>query len=325
MFFKLVFTTGIVLVEPHLRVFLGNHGGHEAGEERVTRVVRGGGQDTVTNRLLLHVIVVVQQRIDAAPLVVAQVVDDKQERGFVLAEMREQLLFQHRMRLYRSVGAASVHPVEVIALHKLGKLYVGLLLLGGQHLGYAFVLYLLHLQFPIHQFAVQILPFLHGKAVGNAHGEVAERLLVIDRHLGGHEFFIVNVLLQTQQNLVGIHGFDEVIGDTGADGVLHNVFLLAFGNHHDGEMGVVFLQSFQGFQAAQTGHILIQKYDVHKLFLQNFKCFRAAERGDDLVAFGVQKQDMGLQQINLVVRPQNFSVHTSIFKFNRRITRVAGI
>ena len=81
---ELVLAAVVALVEPHLRIFFRDDGGHQAGKEGIARIMRGSGQDAVAKGLVIYIIIVVQNRIDAPPLVVAQVINDKQERGFAL-------------------------------------------------------------------------------------------------------------------------------------------------------------------------------------------------------------------------------------------------
>ena len=300
---ELVLAAGVTLVKPVGGVFLGDNRRHQAGEQGVAGVMRGRGQDAVAHTLVLDVIVVVNQRVDAAPLVIAEIVDDEQEGALLVAELREQLLLQHRVRLQGLVVGAAVDPVEVVALHEFGELHVGLLLLRGEHLGNALVFDFFDLQLPVNQVLVKGRPLLDIHPVGDAHGELAERLLIVAGHLLAHKLLVVDILLQAEQYLVGVHRFDEVVGDIGADGVLHDVLLFALGNHHDGKMRVVLLEALEGLQAAQSGHILIQKDDVHKLFLQDFEGFHTAHRGNHVIALGLQEQYMRFQQVNLVVRP----------------------
>ena len=67
----------------------------------------------------------------------------------------------------------------------------------------------------------------------------------------------MDVLLQRQQYLVGIDGLDEVIGNLLADGLVHDVLLLALGDHHDGHLWCNLLNALQGLQATESGHHLV--------------------------------------------------------------------
>ena len=247
--------------------------------------MRGCGQDAVADALVLYIIIVMDERVDAAPLVVAQVVDDEQEGALLVVQLREELLFQDGVRLQRLVVGAPVDPVEVVALHELGELDVRLLLLCGQHFRNALVFNLFDLQLPVDQIFIKVGPLLHAQTVGDAHGEFAERLLIVGGHLRAHQLLVVDVFLQTKQYLVGIHGFDEVVCNVGADGILHDVLLLALGDHHDGKVRVVFLKPLQRLQSAQSGHVFVEEDDVHKLLLEDFQRFHSAHCGNYIVTF----------------------------------------
>ncbi len=72
----------------------------------------------------------------------------------------------------------------------------------------------------------------------------------------------LEVLLQRKQDLVRVHRLDQVIVDLAADGLLHDVLLLALGDHDHGHRGVAVLDPVQRFQPAEPGHVLVQEDDV---------------------------------------------------------------
>jgi hypothetical protein len=71
----------------------------------------------------------------------------------------------------------------------------------------------------------------------------------------GYQPFIVDDLFQAEQDLVGVDGFDQVIGDLAADGVVHEVLRLILGDQHDGRLLVVLFDLGQGFQTGDTRHV----------------------------------------------------------------------
>ena len=86
----------------------------------------------------------------------------------------------------------------------------------------------------MHQFLIHFHPFLPGAAVHNLHGNLLKLLLIL--RLGYLRFYLltVDVLLECQQNLIGIHGLDQIVGYLLSDGLVHDVFFLALGHHHHG-------------------------------------------------------------------------------------------
>ena len=101
----------------------------------------------------------------------------------------------------------------------------------------------------MHQPLVDLRPVLPRAAVHDLHGYLLEVLLILALcHLGLY-LAPVDVLLQRQQYLVGVDGLDEVVGNLLADGLFHDVLLLALRHHHHGQRRLEFLDVLQGLQA----------------------------------------------------------------------------
>ena len=134
------------------------------------------------------------------------------------------------------------------------------------------------------------------------------------RHLG-HNFTLVDVFFQRQQNLVGVDGLDEVVGNLGPDGLVHDVFLLALGHHHHGQVGADVLDALQGFEPAQAGHVLVQQHQVEILLLTLLHGIVSVGQGRHLVSLLFQKYNMGLEHVDLIVHPKQFSVGHICIRF----------
>ena len=109
--------------------------------------------------------------------------------------------------------------------------------------------------------------------------------------------------------MVAVEGLDDVIGNFGANGLFHDVFLLAFGNHHHGQIGPLLLDLRQRFEARHAGHHFIQKYQIEAFVFYFIEGIRAAVYGGHVVAFFGQKQNMWLQKVNFVISPEDFILH----------------
>ena len=67
------------------------------------------------------------------------------------------------------------------------------------------------------------------------HGYLLEILLVLVlRHFVLY-LMAVDVFLQGQQDLVGIDGLDQIVGNLLADGLFHDILLFTLGHHDDGK------------------------------------------------------------------------------------------
>ena len=75
------------------------------------------------------------------------------------------------------------------------------------------------------------------------HAYLGEVLLIARVGHLGLDGTLVEVLLEGEENLVGIDGLDEVVGYLGTDGLIHYILLFTFGHHDDGDGGVDFLDA----------------------------------------------------------------------------------
>ncbi len=199
--------------------------------------MRGGGQDTEIE-LFLDVKLLAEFGCEHAPLVIAEVVEHHEVDFLTLAEQGEHLVLEHLWREDRTVAGRSGgvqlrHPVEIVLLDKLCEAQVRFLFLHAEHIGHRTVSRA-QLQLPVHEFLIDFHPVLPRSAIHDLHGDLLELLLVLRlRHLR-LDLFAVDVLLQCQQNLVGVHGLDQIVGNLLSDGLIHDVLFLALGHHHHG-------------------------------------------------------------------------------------------
>ena len=81
---------------------------------------------------------------------------------------------------------------------------------------------------------ININPVLPGLTIENLHGDLLEVLLVLALGYLGFNSTTVDVLLQRQQNLIGVDGLDEVVGNLLSDGLVHDILFLTLGHHDNG-------------------------------------------------------------------------------------------
>ena len=121
------------------------------------------------------------------------------------------------------------------------------------------------------------------------HRNLAEFLLVIQGGFLRNQSGMVQILFQAQQNLVGVHGLDQIIGNFGADGFLHDVFFLAFGDHDHRDGRFLFLHFRKRFQAAHSRHVLVQKDNVEIGVFENINRVTPVVAGRHAVIFLFQE------------------------------------
>ena len=244
-------------------------------------------QNAEIGYLFRWLVVFVDHRFQHPQLVIPEVVDHDQQGSLALADLGRDDLLEEPVRQNGSLCA--VEPVPVVFLDEFEELGVRLLLLALQDLCHSRVGYGLQLNFPVHQLLVQVYPVFEAVHHGQVHRDLPEFLLVVRGRLFGNQPAYVQVLFQAEQDLVWIHGLDQVIGDLRADGLLHDVFLLALGDHDHGKIGKFFLDLREGFQAGQSGHVLVQENDVEALLANAFNGVRTIGAGYHLVILFFQK------------------------------------
>ncbi len=305
----LVLSAFLVVVEPFVGHQLVDGQRHQSREYGVAGVLGGRGQDGAVEIVLRHVVIASQQRGDRPPLVVAEVVDQQQRGLRILVRHREDVGAHQRVRHHGCVFRTPVDPVVVVAAHELAELLIGFGFLVGQHLLDALVGGFRKIDLPVGQLAVQRTPVAEGLGHLQRRGDASEFRTVVGRGLLGDELLLVDVLLDREQHLIGVHGLDEVVGDLRADGLVHDVLLLALGHHDDGRGGAHLLDLGERFESRHAGHHFVEDYQVVGPFGSHVDRVVAVVAGVYFVALLFEEQDVGLQQFDLVVHPEYFD-HT---------------
>ncbi len=208
------------------------------------------------------------------------------------------------MRHHGGVVVATVDPVEVVAFHEFAELVVGLFLLVGEYLADAAVGGVGQFDLPVHQFPVDGAPFVEVACVAQRRGDASELGAVVGRVAFGDELSGVDVFLYGKEHLVGVDRFDEVVGDLGADRLVHDVLLLAFGDHDDGGGGTQLLDRRQGFEPRHARHHLVEYDEVVDGGAHHLDRIGTVVACVYLVSLPSQEKNVRLEQIDLVVYPQ---------------------
>ena len=112
-----------------------------------------------------------------------------------------------------------------------------------------------------------------------------------------------------EQELAGADGLDEVVADFAAEGVLHDVFFFAFGDHHDGERGPAEFDLAEGVEAGEAGHLLVEQDEVGQFALELIECVGAGAEGRYAVVALFEEEDVRFEEVDLVVDPEDFGFH----------------
>ena len=156
----------------------------------------------------------------------------------------------------------------------------------------------------MHQLFINSHPVLPCVAVHYLHGNLLELLLIST--LRNLCFYLpaVNVFLEHQQNLVGVHGLYQVVGNLLSDGLLHDILLLTFG-HHDNRCGRRNLfDALKSLQSAESWHLLVQQHQVERPLLTDVNGVCTIANSRHVVALFLEKDDVALQLFHLVVYPK---------------------
>ena len=207
------------------------------------------------------------------------------------------------MRHHRRLLITTIDPRRVVATHKFTKLIVGLALLVRQHLLDTLVRRIAKLDLPAYDLLIDRAPLLERASRAHLRRNTPELGTIIGRSLLGYKLLLMDILLDRQQYLIGIYGFDEVVGNLRADGLIHNILLLALGNHNHRRSGSNLFDSRQCFESRNAGHHLVENDQIVALSRRHLDCVVSIVAGIDLIAFGFEEQYMRFQQLDLVINP----------------------
>ena len=144
----------------------------------------------------------------------------------------------------------------------------------------------------MHQFLIDVHPFLPSPAVHDLHGYLLELLLILRLCHLRLDLLAVDVLLQCQQDLVGIHGLDQIVGNLLADSLVHDVLFLTLGHHHHGQGRVLFFDALKGLQSAETGHLLVEQYQVEVSLPAEVDGVGTVAHSHHVIALALQEQPL---------------------------------
>ena len=105
--------------------------------------------------------------------------------------------------------------------------------------------------------------------------------------------------------MVGVDGFDEVVGDFGADGLVHDVLFFGLGDHDDGDVGLLLLDAGECFEAGEAGHVLVEDDEVEVVCGDEVEGVAAVVGGEDVVSFFAEEEEVGFEEVDFVVGPED--------------------
>ena len=163
---------------------------------------------------------------------------------------------------------------------------------------------MLQLQFPVHECLVHLHPVLVRGRIIDLHGYAPHILLVAGVDGFGDDILLVDILLQGKEYLVGVDGLDEVVGNLGSYGLVHDVLLLALGHHHHRQGGMQLLDTGKCLQPGESRHILVEQDEVVAAFATAIQGITPIRGGIYLILFPLEEEDVRTQQFYLIVNPK---------------------
>ena len=254
-----------------------------------------------TIQAFVYLKLVAQFTLQHLPLVVAEIIKHYQEHLLANIQQGEYLRLEYLVR--HDWVLLALHPIHIMLFHVFRKTAIGFFLLHLQHLRHLRVGGA-QLQLPAHQTLVDVNPLVPCAAVHNLHRQLLELLLVARLHGLRHYLAPVDVLLQRQQYLIGVDRLDQVVGNLLSDGLIHDVLLLTLRHHHHRQLRSQFLDALQGFQSREAGHHLVEQHQVETTLAAFLDGVGSVRYRHHLVAFFLQEEQVGLQQLHLVVSPK---------------------
>ncbi len=127
----------------------------------------------------------------------------------------------------------------------------------------------------------------------------------------------MEVFLYGDENLVWIYRLDEIVGYLASDGLIHDVFFLALGNHYHGRLGMTLFDDSEGLEAGEAGHILVEYDEVEWLGVGHVESVAAVVGCDYIITLVAQKHQVGFEEVDLIVGPKYpLFVHTAKLVFS---------
>ena len=165
------------------------------------------------------------------------------------------------------------------------------------------------LQFPVHQALVEFHP--SRGVVGRVHveGELGELTAIARFGLFLHNLVAVDVLFQRHEYLHRVDGFEQIVGNLCADGLVHEVLGLVFGDHHHGHVGLHLFDGGEGFESRESGHVFVEQHEVETLCAAKLHRVVAVGGGGDVVTSFFEKETVRAEEIDLVVHPKKACTH----------------
>ena len=90
---------------------------------------------------------------------------------------------------------------------------------------------------------------------------------------------------QREEYLHRVDGFEQVVGNLRADGLVHQVLGLVFRHHHHGYVGLLRLNASQGFKTRKPWHVLVEQHEVETSLAAKVDGIGTVRTGGYFVAF----------------------------------------
>ena len=257
-----VFALVLIFVNPQFGEHTLNVDRHQSRKNGIARILRGCWENGGVEFLLFHVEIFVEEWADGFPLVESEIINHDKAHLLTSVDKWEDLRFKYFITHQRVFAPGD--PRFVVAFHHFGECIVRLLLLHFQHFAHAGV-GVREGEFPSHQSLVEFIPIFDVACHGNLIADSCKFLPIIVGGFLCHQRLAVQILFDRKQNLHRVNRFNQIVGNFATDGLIHDIFLLAFGDHNHRHIRLADFDFAQCFQPADARHVFVENNEAERL------------------------------------------------------------
>ena len=298
----------VVLLAPPVGKARGDFPREQPAEQRIARVRRGGGENRVVVRGF-HVVQRGQQRLEHAPLIHPQAVDDHENRLAITRQNRHHEFCDDVDREGWPVAFELTEPARIFGADERRELAMHVGIEPAQRLVQPHLIGRGEIDVPLHELRKALdpaAPIEPRVSFGldrtePLHERTGQRLRANQRTFedAGDD----------RQHLTRRHRLHEIITHVRADRFLERRVLFALGDHHDRHGRQHLADVLVRIQSACAGHLLIKQHQVVRAPSQELERVVGVRRRLDVIALVSEQESMRFEKLRFVVHPENRFCH----------------
>jgi hypothetical protein len=246
-----------------------------------------------------------QERLEHAPLVEPQTVHDDEDRGALALQDGEEELAHHVDRERWTIAVEIREPFGIRRSRVLRELAVHVGVQPLQRVVQAALVGLGEIDVPAHQLVVALDPAAPVEVPVALELQRAEALDEAARDRLRADPRTVEDLRDDREHLARIHRLHQVVAHVRADRLAQRRVLVALGDHDDRDVGRDVAHLAVRLESAFPRHLLVEQEDVERAATQQLHGVVGVGGALDVVALGAEEDPVRLEQIALVVHPED--------------------